>query len=68
MIKFKIDIVEALKNKGVTTYKIRKDKLISEGTLTKLRNSDASVTLDTINTLCNLLQCDIGDIIEYLPD
>ena len=29
MLKYKIDILEALKEKGYTSYKIRKDKLIN---------------------------------------
>lgn len=27
-----------------------------------------SVTIDTINTICRLLNCQPGDIIEYIPD
>lgn len=30
MLKYKINILEALKEKGYTSYKIRKDKLIGE--------------------------------------
>lgn len=68
MIKYKIDVLTALKNKGISSYVIRQKKLLSEGTLTKLRNNDASITFDTINTICNLLKCDIFDIIEFIPD
>lgn len=27
-----------------------------------------SVTIDTINTICKLLNCQPGDIMEYIPD
>jgi putative transcriptional regulator len=56
-----------LKNKGVTTYRIRKEKIISEGTLQNLREGK-SVTVETISTLCALLDCQPGDLMEYIPD
>ena len=69
MIKFKIDIMEALKNKGYTTTKIRNEKIIPEGTLTKLRNNDgAPVSTATVNTLCSILKKQPGQLLEYIPD
>lgn len=68
MIRYKINIIEALKNKNISTYKIRKENLLSEGTLTKLRNNDTSITLKNVNTLCNLLNCNITDVIEYIKE
>lgn len=69
MIKFKIDVMEALKNKGYTTTKLRKEKIIPEGTLTKLRNNDGSpVTTATINILCNILKKQPGQLLEFIPD
>ena len=37
MIKYKINIMDALKNKGYTSYKLRKDKIFGEATMTKFR-------------------------------
>lgn len=68
MIKYKIDILEALKNKGYSSYKLRKDKIIGEATLQKYRKNDCIVAYDNINLLCQLLDCQPGDIIEYQPD
>jgi putative transcriptional regulator len=56
-----------LKDKGVSTYKIRKDKVISESALQSLRQGK-SVTIDTISALCALLNCQPGDIMEYVDD
>ncbi len=36
---YKIDVMQALKDKGYTTYKLRNEKLLSESTLQKLRNN-----------------------------
>lgn len=69
MIRFKIDILEALKNKGYTTTKIRKEKIIPEGVLTKIRKNDgAPVTTATINVLCEILKKQPGAILEWIPD
>lgn len=64
-IKYKVDIVEQLKAKGYSTYRIRKDKLLSESTIQKFREGNTSVSLDNIGTVCGLLNCQPGDIIEY---
>lgn len=68
MIKYKIDIVQALKDKGYTTYKIRQNNLFNEGTLTKFRQGNTNITLLTVDKLCQLLKCDISDIIELSND
>lgn len=63
-LKFKIDVVEALKQKGFYPQKIRKEKLLSESTMTKLRRGEP-VSWENLETICRLLECQPGDIIEY---
>ena len=63
-IKYKIDILTALKETGYTTYKIRKEKIFGEATLQKIRNGEL-VSWENISTLCKLLNCQPGDIVEY---
>jgi putative transcriptional regulator len=65
MLRYKIDILEALKEKGYTSYKIRKDKLIGEAQLTKIRSGEIA-SKETLNTICRLLSCQPGDILEYV--
>ncbi len=65
MLKYKINILEALKEKGYTSYRIRKDKIIGEAQLTKIRNGDIA-SKETLNTICELLNCQPGDILEYV--
>lgn len=67
MLKYKIDILEALKENGYTSYKIRKDKLIGEAQLTKIRNGEIA-SKETLNTICKLLNCQPGDILECVED
>lgn len=56
-----------MKEKGLTTYKIRKDNIISQSALTAIKNGK-SVTTDTIAKLCKALNCQPGDIIEYVDN
>jgi putative transcriptional regulator len=60
-------LFELMKEKGLTTYRIRKDKIISESALQSLR-AGKSVTTETIANLCAALDCQPGDIMEYVTD
>ena len=64
-IRYKIDVIAALKSAGYSTYKIRKEKIISQSTLQKFRNGEI-VNADNIALICKLLKCQPGDIIEYV--
>ena len=63
-LKYKIDILEALKEKGYSSYNLRKEKLLSESTIQKLRSGEG-VSWDNLDTLCKLLDCDISAILAY---
>lgn len=66
-LQYKINVLEALKEKGYTTYTLRKEKILSESTIQKLRVGEG-VAWDNLETLCNLLDCNIGDMVEYVKD
>lgn len=66
-LQYKIDILEALKQKGYTTYALRKDNLLSQSTIQKLRERKG-LAWDNIENLCRLLECDIGDLFEFIPE
>jgi putative transcriptional regulator len=66
-IKYKINVISALKDAGYSTYRLRKEKLLGEATIQKFRNSEP-VSWDNISTVCKLLQCQIGDLLEYVSD
>ena len=55
------------KEKGRTTYRSRKEKIVSENALTSMR-AGKSVTTDTIAALCKALACQPGDIMEYVDE
>ena len=64
-IRYKIDVIAALKSAGYSTYKIRKEKIISQSTLQKFSNGEI-VNADNMALICKLLKCQPGDIIEYV--
>ncbi len=66
-ISYKIDVISALKTAGYSTYRIRKEKLFGEATLQKFRNGEL-VSWENISTLCRLLNCQPGDLLEYKRD
>lgn len=67
MIKYKINIMDSLKAKGYTSYRLRKEKIFGEATMTKFRNKEY-INFDNLNLLCTLLNCQPGDILEFVQD
>ena len=67
MIKYKINIMESLKLKGYSSYRLRKEKIFGEATLTNFRKYEP-INFNNLNLLCTLLNCQPGDIIEFVPD
>lgn len=66
-MKYKFDIISALREKGYAPIKIRNEKILSESTMQKFRTGEM-VSTDNITRLCRLLECQPGDILEYIPD
>lgn len=52
---------------GMKKIDLRNQYKIHPATIQKLVNNK-SVTIDTINQLCAILNCQPGDILEYVPD
>ena len=66
-IQYKIDVLAELKKKGYSTARIREEKLIGQSYLQQLRHGDL-VSWKTIDTLCRLLECQPGDLVEYVEE
>lgn len=63
-IYFKFDVLNALKEKGYNTSKLRKEKLLSESTIQKLRHNQ-QINWVSMEQICSLLDCQPGDFIGY---
>lgn len=59
-----------MKRRGATTYTLRnkgEDENISGSTMLRLQHN-LSVSTNTLNTLCKILNCALPDVAEYIPD
>ena len=61
-------LFKLLKDHNISTYDLRKYKIISESTLQKLRHEGIGLKADNLNHLCALFQCQPSDLFEYVPD
>ena len=66
-IQYKIDIMAELKNKGYSSTRIREEKLIGQSYLQQIRHGEL-VSWKTIDTICSLLDCQVGDLVEYVNE
>ena len=66
-IIYKMDVLAALKEKGYNTNRIRKDKIMGEAMLQKIRNGQMP-SWSVLETVCDLLDCQPADIIEFRRD
>ena len=67
MLQYKLDIVQKLSEKGYNPRKIRNDRILAESTMSKLRRKQA-ISWENIDTICGLLQCQPGDLLEWIDD
>lgn len=61
-------LLKELEAQGWTTYRIRKENLIGQATLFKLRAGGGMVDAVTLDRLCRVLNKQPGDLVEYVPD
>lgn len=52
-----------IQEKNISQYRLHAEG-ISNSTLTRLRRN-GTVSTETIDRLCRILECDVGDIMEY---
>lgn len=67
MLKYKIDVLATLKEKGYNTNKIRTEKIMGEAMLQKIRKGEM-VSWSVFEKLCDLLDCQPADLIEYVKE
>lgn len=58
---------ETMKKKGVSQYTLIKRYNISPAQITRLKRNE-SVSTNTINTFCEILDCSVSDIMEYVKN
>ena len=56
-----------MKEKGISQYALINRYHISPGQITRLKRNE-SVSTHTIDVFCKILDCQVGDIMRYVPD
>lgn len=64
---FKFDVLQSLKNNGYNTSRLRKEKILAESTIQKLRGSQP-IGWANLEQICELLNCQPGDLLQYVPE
>lgn len=68
MLKYKTNILKELKDAGYSSYRLRQEKVLSEGTLQKMRSGNTTITLESLGVVCDILHCQPGDLVEWVED
>lgn len=56
-----------LQSRKTSIYKLKTDKIIGTATIDKLRKGEGHIDTRTIDSLCEYLHCQPGDIMEHIP-
>ncbi len=56
-----------MKKRGITQYTLIKKYKVSPGQITRLKRNE-SVSTHTIDFFCKILDCEVADIMRYIPD
>lgn len=60
-------LITKMKEAGMTSYTMKRDKIIGQATYKKIMQG-GDIDTRTIDKLCEALDCQPGDILEYVPD
>lgn len=60
-------LLTLMKEKGVTSYTVKKDNIIGQASYKKIKES-GDIDTRTISKLCKYFDCQPGDILEYVPE
>jgi len=66
MIKYD-KLWETMRKKGITKYALHTKHNVSKSQLHRLQHNQ-SVSTNTIDRICNILECSVFDVMEHFPD
>ena len=62
--QYKVNVMDKLKDRGYSSTRLRKEKLLGEAYMSQLRRGDM-VSWAALDTICTLLDCQPGDLIRH---
>lgn len=66
-LQYKVDILPMLNERGYSSYRLRKENLLSQGVMQSIR-AKKPISWANIEQICRLLHCQPGDLIEFIED
>jgi len=66
MIKYD-KLWETMEKRGISSYALHEQYNVNKELLHRLRHN-MNIEVNTIDRLCNILECDVSDIMEHFPD
>lgn len=67
MISFK-KLLNLLSDRNISIYRLKSEKIIGTATIDKIRNNTGNIDTRSINSICEYLKIQPGDIMEWIPD
>lgn len=67
MIRYRFDVLAWLRAAGYNSTRIRRERLMGQATLQKLRRGDL-LSWHELEQVCQLLHVQPGDVVYYVPD
>ncbi len=61
-------MMKLLADNGYTSYRIRKEKILGQATMTAVKNGTGGLDHRSIARLCHVLHCQPGDLMEYVEE
>lgn len=61
-------LLKLLKDNGYNSYKIKKENIMGQATFTAIKNGTGGLDHRTIKKMCELFNCQPGDLMEYVQD
>lgn len=61
-------LLSLLNERGISIYHLKRDRIIGTATIDKLRTGTGNIDTRSIDSICAYLNCQPGDIMEYIPD
>ena len=68
MIRYKVNILQELKNVGYPSTRIRRERIMGESIVQKLRTGNTSINLESLEPVCRILHCQPGDLVEWVEN
>lgn len=61
-------LIQLLSDKDYNTTRIRRDNIMGQSAWQNIRTGTGDIGTKTIEKLCRILDCQPGDLMEYVPD